>query len=225
MTSLLLALVLHVSVQDQLEGAEIGDAIQAITFATDGKYRAERKEKIGTSRAKGTWTVQGGALDVKITSCTGPACKTFGQSFQGNVSVRGDRAMAVKASSESAALASGSYYCHYQGCEKRLGVELTSHGAKGGVVRYLLDFLIEKNHGRNVTVVWWGDRLKTAQAQTQVTYCRREEARAKAGADAVAKDLRELSWLGNPQVTPGETDCTYDIRVQVGDTVNLPSKT
>ena len=56
---------------------------------------------------------------------------------------------------------SGSYYCRYQGCEKRTGVELLSKEAKARTMNWLLDFMIDKNRKRDVTVVWWGKKLQT----------------------------------------------------------------
>src|SRR4051812_43758983 len=96
MTALLLTLVLAVSVQDQIEGAEIGDNVQTMTFATDGKYSAERKDKAGKTQAKGTWQLEGEALEVKVSSCKGPSCKTLGRGFTSNVAVMNERALTVR---------------------------------------------------------------------------------------------------------------------------------
>lgn len=224
MNYLLLSLLLNVSVQDKLEGAEIGDTVKALTFATDGTYSAENKEKTGKTLAKGTWSVNGTALDVTVTSCKGPSCKAFGASYHADVALVADRAMTVKATPGDGPLTSGSYYCHYQGCEKRTGVEVSTHGASAAAVRGVVDFLIDKNVGHNTTVVWWGAKQQTGQNVTRVSYCRRDEAAAKASATAVAQDLSGLPWLGTVQVEAGPTDCLYDVSVQVGDTAQAPAK-
>lgn len=224
MNSLLLSLFLSVSAQDQLEGAEIGDRVMDLTFATSGKYSAEHKEKVGKTLAKGSWRITGSSLDVTIASCKGPSCKSFGQSYRAEVVVVGDRAMTVKSAPEDAPLATGSYYCHYQACEKRVGVEVSTHGGSAPAVRSVVDYLIDKNVGHNITVVWWGAKRPDGQATTRITYCRREEERAKSAAAAVAQDLAGLPWLGSVQVEAGPADCLYDVSVQVGDAVQVPSK-
>lgn len=224
MTHLLLTLLLSASAQDQLEGAEIGDKVQAMTLATDGKYTAERKEKTGKTLAKGTWTMDGDQLHVKVTGCKGPSCKGFGQSFNSTIGVESDRAMMVRTAPEGTPFETGSYYCHYQGCEKRVGVELVMHKSKAGVMRYLLDALIQKNRGRDVTVVWWGKRNLSPQAKTRVSYCKRDPARDQPAAEAVAKDLADM-----PSMTPGPVeandaaDCLWDVRVDVGDSSVVPA--
>ena len=223
LTTLLLSVLLGTSVQDHLDGAEIGDATQAVTFATAGKYHAERTDPKGTTSASGTWRVREDRLEVKISSCKGPACADLGKGFKADIALVADRAMTVKASPDTAPLSTGSYYCHYQGCEKRTGVELLTFGAPAGVMKYLVDFLIDKNRSRDVTVVWWGKRTAAAQATSSITWCRREEEKSKAGATLVAGDLGELPWVGKlePKAS-AEADCLYDVRVVVGDAVNVP---
>lgn len=221
---LLLLTALGISVQDQLDGAEIGDEKQFIAFETGGKYRAETEGKERTV-AKGTWTVQGDVLEVKIASCKGPACNALGKGYKADVAVVAERAMTVRTSTAEAPLAPGSYYCAYGGCEKRTGVLLVTHGAKAPVMKYLLDFLIDKNRPRNVTVVWWGKRLPEKATQHELTYCGREEERGKAGAELLAKDLAELSWIGALQPKPsGTKDCLYDVQLTVKDDTALPAK-
>jgi hypothetical protein len=224
MTRVLLSLLLTVSVQDKLVGAHIGDSVMDLAFDTDGKYSGEHKEKKGLTLAKGTWRVNGNSIDVTVASCKGESCKTYGSSFHAEVTVVGDRAMTVKATPDDAPFATGSYYCHYQACERRVGVEVSAHGAPAPAVRNVVDYLIDKNVGHNVTVVWWGLWRREANASTRVTYCRRDEARAKAAAAAVAQDLSGLSWLGAVGVEPGPVDCLYDVNVQVGDAVKVPAR-
>jgi hypothetical protein len=133
------------------------------------------------------------------------------------VAIRAQRAMTLRSDGAHAALASGSYYCSHGGCEKRIGVELVSHTQRADVIKSVLQFLIDKNRSRNVTVVWIGDERVPPQQQTQVIWCTREGDRAKEGADLVTADLSELGWLGRPRVTKGPSDCLYDVRVIIGD--------
>lgn len=69
---------------------------------------------------------------------------------------------------------------------------------------------------REVTVVWIGEKPEKPQPATAITWCEREAERGKKGAEIVAADLAELSWLGKPQPkASGEKDCLYDVRVVV----------
>ena len=188
--TILLSLLLAVSVEEHLDGAEIGDAVQFVSFQSGGKYLASRKDaKAGPSNATGSWKVEGEKLTVKVASCKGPACKKLGQPFSAEIGVVAERAMTVKSSPPDSPLPSGSYYCHFQGCEKRVGVQIVTSGARAAVMKYLVDFLIDKNRTRDVTVVWWGKKLGENQAQSSVTWCKRDGEYAKAGAEGVAKDL------------------------------------
>src|SRR5262245_51398266 len=193
----LLAAVLGISLQDHLDATEIGDATIIIGFDSGGKYRFQTEGKDKT-QAKGTWAVQGDTVEVKVASCKGPACATLGKSFKADVSLVAERAMLVRQDPPDGPLSSGSYYCHYNGCEKRIGVQLVAHGARPAVMKYLLDYLIDKNvaAGGSKTVVWWGKRAPEKAAATELTYCTREGERAKKGAEAVAKDLAALPWIG-----------------------------
>jgi hypothetical protein len=221
-TTLLLALMLTTSVEDQLEGAEIGDANKYLVFGSGGKYSAEISDKkAGTTAAKGTWKVSGDSVEVKIASCKGPACKELGQGYKADVGVVSDRAMTVRSSDPI--FQTGSYYCHYQGCEKRIGVMLV--GGKSLSTKYALDFLIDKNRGRNVTIVWIGKKSEEKNPVTTVSYCTREEARAKPGAEAVQKDLAELPWLGKTELkAAADKDCLWDVKVALGDEAVPPAK-
>ena len=223
-TAIMLALVLSTSVEDQLEGAEIGDANQYLVFGSGGKYSVEISDKkAGTTVAKGTWAVSGEAVEVKYASCKGPACKELGPGYKADIGVVSDRAMTVK--SPDRVFSTGSYYCHYQGCEKRIGVMVVGHSARPLALKYVVDFLIDKNRGVNVTVVWHGKHTDEKAPATSVTWCQRDEARSKAGAEAVAKNLSELSsWLGKVEAKPsGDKECLWDVRVLVGDDAMPPA--
>jgi hypothetical protein len=223
-TAMMLALVLTTSVEDQLEGAEIGDANQYLTFGSGGKYSVEISDKkAGTTKAKGTWTVAGESVEVKYASCAGPACKELGPGYKADIGVVSDRAMTVK--SPDRVFSTGSYYCHYQGCEKRIGVLVQGHGARPLSLKYVVDFLIDKNRGVNLTVVWQGKHVDDKAPATTVTWCQRDEARSKPGAEAVAKYLAELgSWLGKVEAkAAGDKECLWDVRVLFGDEAMPPA--
>lgn len=221
-----LRLILAISVQDQLDGTEIGDAVQYVAFQSGGKYVAERDDKkAGKTAAHGTWSVDGNKLTVKITGCKGPACKELGQGFSSDIDIVAERALTVNTTPNTGPMTSGSYYCRFQGCEKRTGVEIVTHAGRPVVMKYLVDFLIDKNRSRDVTVVWWGKKLADKQPVSKIEYCNREPDRAKKGAELVAKDLGELSWLGKLEPKPSaEKSCLYDVRVFVADDVNLPAR-
>ncbi|HZN93869.1 MAG TPA: hypothetical protein VFB81_14255 [Myxococcales bacterium] len=224
---LLLATALGISVQDHLDGAEIGDANLTIAFESGGKYRAETEGAKEKTVARGTWAVQGEVLEVKVSSCKGPACDKLGKGYKAGVSMVSDRAMTVRTSAPDSPLGSGSYYCHYGACEKRVGVMLVTHSAKAPVMKYLLDFLIDKNVGRggSGTVVWWGKRMPDKAPGTELTYCTRDEDHSKKGAELVARDLAELAWLGVPAPKASATkDCLYDVQLVVKDDAELPAK-
>src|SRR3970040_348021 len=93
---LLLAAALGISVQDHLDGTEIGDANLTVAFETGGKYRAGTEGAKEKTSARGTWAVQGDVLEVKISSCKGPACDKLGKGFKADVSTVSDRAMTVR---------------------------------------------------------------------------------------------------------------------------------
>ncbi|MBX7099433.1 MAG: hypothetical protein K1X89_17090 [Myxococcaceae bacterium] len=229
MNALLVSLVAGAGLlptQDFIEGAEIGTADQFVAFESRGKYHAERADKkAGTTIVRGSWALDGDKISVKPATCKGPACKELNVGYAVDVTVVAERAMTIKAGSAAALLASGSYYCRYQGCEKRSGVELVSRGAKAGTMNYLLDFLIDKNRKRDVTVVWWGKKLQDDPGKTRIEYCTREEERGKKTAELVAGDLKELAWIGElAPAASAEKDCLWDVRVTIGDDTALPPK-
>lgn len=210
------------SVHDRLEGAEIGDREQAMTFASDGRYRAERHDASGQTQARGTWKLAGDRLTVTVASCKGPHCKTFGASYTAEVEVVGDRALTVDPSPRDVPFARGSYYCHHQGCEKRIGVVLAASRAPSPAVRQVEERLIEQNVNRNTAVVWWASRSETPAERTSVVYCTREGEAARKAAEAVVSDLVTMDWLGPLTAVPGTSDCLWDVQVTVGDAVILP---
>jgi len=224
---LLLVTALGISVQDHLDGTEIGDANHSITFESGGKYTAETEGKDKTS-AKGTWAVTGDSVEVKVASCKGPQCATVGKGFKADVVLVAERAMTVHSNPPDGPLSSGSYYCHYGACEKRVGVLLVTHGARAPVMKYLLDHLIDRNvaSGGSKTVVWWSSkRLADKVPATTITYCAREGDRAKQGAEQVARDLAELAAIGKLTPAPSaDKDCLWDVQVTVGDDTPQPAK-
>ncbi len=188
MISLFVASLMAVSVQDFVEGSEIGTADQYVALESHGKYHAERVDKaIGKTSLNGTWKMKDvgaglkennldqklGHVDVKVASCTGPQCKDLKKDFGIDVELQAERAMTVKSVPADTMLSSGSYYCHYQGCEKRTGVEIVSKDAKARTVNWILDFMIDKNRKRDVTVVWWGHKLLNDAGKTRIEYCPR----------------------------------------------------
>ena len=226
-----LALVLLVlaqgnqSVHDWLEGAEIGDREQSMTFASQGGYRAERHDALGQTQARGGWKLNGGTLSVTVGGCKGPHCKTFGKSFTAEVAVVGERALTVDPTPSEVPFARGSYYCHHQGCEKRIGVRLVAHAAPSPAVRAVADRLIDRNVGRNTEVVWWAPRTEAPAEVSSLLYCPHEADAARKAAETVAADLAGLDWLGPlaPAVASGE--CLWDVQVTVGDAVAMPEPT
>jgi hypothetical protein len=251
MNSLVLAIVLSAGVQQQLEGGEIADGPFHLQFNPGGKYKAVKHDKAaGPTTADGTWAVTGATVEAKVAECKGPACKEFGDGFKGDVTMVAERAMTLKVTSATAAPKSGAFYCRYQGCARRHGVLVTGKDAKPVALRYLIDFLIEKNRSRDPkthaeralagsswvepadedkpseqTVVWLGEPLTEAQGETSLTYCKRNEAHAKKAADLLAKDLGELSWVGRPVPKPSaDASCLWDVQVVVGDGVTVPPR-
>ena len=213
------------SVHDWLEGAEIGDREQSMTFASKGGYRAERKDALGQTQARGAWKLKGGTLAVTVSSCKGPHCKTFGKGFTAEVTVVGERALSVDPTPTDVPFARGSYYCHHQGCEKRIGVRVVAHAAPSPAVRAVADRLIDRNVGRNTEVVWWAPRTETPAEVSSLLYCPREADAARKAADTVVADLAGLDWLGplTPSAAAGE--CLWDVQVTVGDAVSAPEPT
>ena len=210
------------SVHDWLEGAEIGDRAQSMTFGSQGGYRAERHDALGQTQARGVWKLSGGTLLVTVGSCKGPHCKTFGTSFTAEVAVVGERALTVDPKPGDVPFARGSYYCHHQGCEKRIGVRIVAHGAAAPALRAVADRLIDRNVGRNSEVVWWAPRMDVAAEQSSVLFCPREADSARKAADTVVADLAGMEWLGALAPAAATGECLWDVQVTVGDAVAMP---
>ncbi|MBS1151881.1 MAG: hypothetical protein H6Q89_3579 [Myxococcaceae bacterium] len=212
--------------QDLIDGAEIGNAEGYVAFESHGKYRAERVDKVkGKTLLLGTWSLTEGVVEVKIASCKGPACKELNKPYKAEVTAAAERALLVKTIPPEAMFPSGSYYCHYLGCEKRIGVELLSKNARAKSVTFVLDTLIDKNKGRNTTIVWWGRKLADDVKKSRLEYCGREGERAKKGAEEVAADLATLSWVGKLEPTlSAEADCLWDVRVLLADDLTPPAR-
>jgi len=227
LTTLLTAAVFSAvpTAQELIDGAEIGNADGYVAFESHGKYHAEKIDKAkGNTVLKGTWGLTDDAVEVKIASCKGPACKELNKPYKATVTAAAERSLLVKAPADSM-LPSGSYYCHYLGCEKRIGVELLSKNAKANSVGFVLDTLIDKNKGRNSTIVWWGSKLADDVKTTRLEYCTREEARAKKGAEEAAADLSGLAWVGKLEpVASAEKDCLWDVRLVLADGLMPPAR-
>ena len=214
------------SAQDLIDGSEIGNADGYVAFESQGKYHAEKVDKAkGNTVLRGAWTIKADVIEVKLSSCKGPACKELNKPYKAEVSAAAERALLVRAIPSDAMLPSGSYYCHYLGCEKRVGVELSSKNAKAKSVNFVLDTLIDKNKGRNSTIVWWGRKLAADVKKSYLEYCPREAERAKKGAEEVAADLATLPWVGKLEPSPSaEPDCLWDVRVFLADDLTPPAK-
>jgi len=208
--------------RDWLSGAEIGDREQAMTFSSTGHYRAERKAKAGQTLARGSWKLEGTTLVVTVSSCKGPACQRFGTSFRAELTVVGERALTVNPTPADVPFARGSYYCHHQGCEPRPGVRVTAHAAPAAAVSAVTERLIDRNVGRNTTVVW-ATQLDSPIPQSGLLYCPRGGDGARQAAAATAADLAGMQWLGPLEPTVASGDCLWDVEVQVGDAVAMPS--
>lgn len=214
------------SVQDFVDGAELGNAEHFVAYDSAGKYRSEMIEKKGKTRVTGTWELKDDTVAVKTAGCTGPSCKDLKKDYTAKFQVTAERAMVVRSDAPGALLESGSYYCRLGGCEKRIGVVLVFKDVKPRTKHYLLDYLIDQNRKRDVTVVWLGDRLEGDAGRTRLEYCTRERDLAARGAKAVAEDLAQLKWVGRLEPAASEEkDCLWDVRVVLADDLEVPAKT
>lgn len=211
-------------VEDLVDGAEIGNAEGYVAFESHGKYTAEKIDKAkGNTVMKGSWTLKEGVVDVTLKTCKGPQCKDLNKPYKASVEAVAERALLVRSPNEL--FPTGSYYCHYLGCEKRIGVELLSKNARAKAVGFILDTLIDKNKGRNSTIVWWGKKIATDVKASSIEYCTREADRAKKGAEEAVADLSGLPWVGKLEPTPSaEKDCLWDVRILLADELTPPAK-
>ena len=228
LTALMIAVVSATPApEDLLDGAEIGNAEGFVAFESHGKYHAEKVDKArGNTVLRGTWTITGETVEARPATCKGPACKELNKPYKAEVQVVAERALLVKSIPADTMFPTGSYYCHYLGCEKRTGVELLSKNAKASAVNYVLDALIDKNRKRDVTIVWWGKKIADDVKKGAIQYCTREAERGKKGAELVQGDLAELPWIGKLEITESpEKDCLWDVRVLLPDDLAPPAKT
>ena len=228
MTSLTLAaaVLLSATPQDFLEGAEIGDATHYVAFESGGNYHGEKTEKGAKTVLKGKWVFTGDEMvEVKQTSCTGKECKALQHPYKVELKVDAERAMTLKTIPDEPLLKSGSYYCRFQGCEQRVGVELRSKHAVASAMNYILDYSIDKNRKRDVTVVWWAKKMQEDAGASRIETCARDPERAKKGAELLQADLAELPWVGKLEIKPLEDkECLWDVRVTIADTVVAPGR-
>jgi hypothetical protein len=224
----LAAALLSATPQDFMEGAEIGDATRYVAFETGGKYHAEKNDKAkgGKTVLKGAWVFAGeNTIEIKQTSCTGKECKALQHPYKVEVKVVAERAMTLETIPTEPMLPAGSYYCRFQGCEQRIGVELRSKNAPASAMNYLLDHAIDKNRKRDQTVVWWAKKLQEEAGASRIETCARDPERAKAGAELMQADFAELPWVGKLEIKPLEDkECLWDVRVVIADTVVAPGR-
>jgi hypothetical protein len=133
--------------------------------------------------------------------------------------------MSIQSTAPTPFFPSGSYYCRYLGCEKRLGVEILSKGANHRILHVIEDKLIEKNRGRDATVVWIGERPTSDTSKTRVELCGREPERSKQALELLKADLAGEDWVGELAVVEElQKDCLWDVRLYVKDDVQAPVK-
>jgi hypothetical protein len=211
---------------DFVDNAEIGDATQYIQLRSRGAYEGHLVDKAkGNTTVKGTWKMNGDTIEVKATSCSGPACKDVRKDYSAKVIVEAARAMSIQSTAPTPFFPSGSYYCRYLGCEKRLGVEILSKGANHRILHVIEDKLIEKNRGRDATVVWIGERPTSDTSKTRVELCGREPERSKQALELLKADLAGEDWVGELAVVEElQKDCLWDVRLYVKDDVQAPVK-
>lgn len=206
---------------DFLEGSEVGDANQSVALRSKGAYEGTASKTTVT----GAWTIADDTLTVTAKDCKGPACDALKKDFTAKVSVVAPRAMVLQSTAPAPLLQSGAYYCHYLGCEQRIGVVLVSQLPRR-VMNAVEDALIDQNRGRNATVVWIGDKAAEPSPETRIELCSRDAERAKKGVELLKADVKKaLPWIGAPKVveTP-VSDCLWDVRLVVSDSVQLPPR-
>lgn len=206
---------------DFLDGSELGDASQSVALRSKGAYEGTASKTTVT----GTWAVTDDTLRVTAKDCKGPACGALKKDFTAKVAVVAPRAMVVQSTAPAPLLQSGAYYCHYLGCEQRIGVVIVSQLPRR-VLNAVEDALIDQNRGRDATVVWIGDKAAEPSQQTRIELCGRDAARAKQGLELLQADVKKaLPWIGAPKVveTPA-ADCLWDVRLVVSDAVQLPPR-
>jgi hypothetical protein len=215
------------SPMDFIDNTEIGDAKQYIGLRSRGVYEGHLVDKAkGETVVSGTWKlVNGDTVEVKAAGCKGPACKDAKKDYTAKVTVAAARAMMLDSKAPPPFFPSGSYYCHYLGCEPRIGVEILSKAAKMGSLHAIEDALIERNHGRNTTVVWIGPRPEGDTAKSRIEVCGRDPEKAKAALELLKGDLATAPWFGEATVVEElQKDCLWDVRLFVRDDLQPPPK-
>ncbi|MFO0596412.1 MAG: hypothetical protein U0228_13935 [Myxococcaceae bacterium] len=209
-----------------LDNAEIGDATQFMQLRSRGAYEAQLVDKQkGNTIIKGTWSIKDDLLSVKAASCTGGGCKDAKKDYTAKATIVAPRAMLIDSTAPKPFFQSGSYYCHYLGCEPRIGVEILSKGANLRSMHAVEDHLIGKNRGRDKTVVWIGQRTDTDTTKSRVELCGRDLEKAKAGLEVLKADLADAPWVGEFTVVEAPADkCFWDVRLYVKDDVTPPVK-
>lgn len=216
------------TVNDFLDNAEIGDAQQYMQLRSRGAYEGQLVDKTkGNTVIKGSWKINKDTLEVKAASCAGPACKEMKKDYTVKVTVVAARAMFIDSSAPKPFFQSGSYYCHYLGCEPRIGVEILSNAAGLGAMHAIEDHLIAKNRARNpaTTVVWIGPRPEGETKKSRIELCGRDPEKAKAGLETLKADLADAPWFGEYTVVEAPAaSCFWDVRLYVRDDVAPPAK-
>ncbi|MFT3713442.1 MAG: hypothetical protein QM817_37780 [Archangium sp.] len=222
----LLTLTQLPTANDFLDNAEIGDAQQYMQLRSRGAYEAQLVDKTkGNTVVTGTWKINKDTLEVKAAGCRGPNCKDAKKDYTAKVSVMAARAMCIDSTAPKPFFQSGSYYCHYLGCEPRIGVEILSNAASLGAMHAIEDHFIGHNKGRNNTVVWIGQRPTEETKKSRIEVCGRDPEKAKAGLETVKADLSDASWFGEYTVVEAPAkDCQWDVRLYVRDDVAPPVK-
>lgn len=210
---------------DFLDNSEIGDANQSISLRSKGLYEAQASDsKKVKTLITGKWMMTADALEVRTSACKGPACKELKRDYAAKVTVVAPRVMVVASTAPKPFLQSGSYYCHYLGCEQRVGVEIVSKAAKLRLLHRIEDHLVEKNRGRDSSVVWTAAKSEIDTPATKIEICGREPERARQGVELLKADLAELPWVGELVVDEApKSDCLWDVRLVVRDAVALPA--
>lgn len=228
LTTALLALSLSQlpSPQDFIDNTEIGDAKQYIGLRSRGVYEGHAIDKAkGDTSVTGTWKLNGDTVEVKTATCKGPLCKELKKDWTAKIGVAAARAMTVQSSAPAPLFPSGSYYCHYLGCEPRTGVEIVSKGANLRALHGVEDALIARNVGRNTTVVWIGARPEADTSKSRIEVCGRDPEKAKAALAELQGDLKSVEWFGEATVVEAPAkDCQWDVRLYVRDDVQPPAK-
>jgi hypothetical protein len=209
-----------------IDNAEIGDATQYIQLRSKGAYEGQLVNKAkGNTIVNGTWKMNGDTVEVKLSGCKGPSCKDAKKDYTAKVTIAAARAMLLQSTAPAPFFQSGSYYCHYLGCEPRTGVEILSKGANLRAMHAVEDHLIGKNRGRDLTVVWIGQRTETDTTKSRVELCGRDLEKAKKGLETLKADLAEAPWFGDITVVEEPAkDCLWDVRLFVRDDLHPPVK-